>query len=138
MFVARIYLSLCLLLLAVLLGCNGMRVEPVGHVVPDPDHPGEFLINPDAASLSDGAGGFIDLVGRFLPAPWGTIVSMLGSALVAMPVARRAPNRALKQTVDGIESAKSELPPEVIEKLHTHLSKAQDDATKRTVYDLRP
>lgn len=139
-----IRLALFALFAVVLSGFGGCppRVAPVGTITPDPTKAGAYVMNaalpqPDAADYQGGAGGWLDLVGMLLPQPWGAVLASLGTALVAAPLARRGPLRALKQTVCGIEKAKAILPAST-EAIHGALAEAQDEDTKRTVWELRP
>lgn len=129
--------------IAILLaGCAAVRTAPVGTIAPDPARPGAYVMNPELeqptpADYQPGGGGFVALLGSLLPQPWGTILTGLATALVAMPIARRAPLRALRQTVNAIESAKTEHP-EGVPTLHAALDSAQDEDTKRMVWEMRP
>lgn len=130
-------------LLCLALAACDLRVAPVGTVTPDPEVPGSYVMNralpqPDPAASQPISMGFMGVLGALLPQPWGTILAALGTALVAAPVARRGPLRALQQTVDGLENAKGQMESAHIDLLHGELAKAQDESAKRIISEMRP
>lgn len=128
-------------LLCLALGGCAIPVRPIGYVDPDPMTPGSYRFAPDPErepQPASAVGSIAGLVGAALPGPWGAIVSALGASLVAGRIAKRGPQRCLEQTVAGIEQAKAKLPPEALDALHTALAMAQDDSTKRAVWEARP
>lgn len=129
--------------LLVVAACAAPRVAPVGQIAPDPARPGEYTLNPalpqpEAEDYQPGAGlGWLSLLGGLLPSPWRELVGMGTAALITAPMARRAPLRALRQTVCGIEQAKKEAP-DAVPALHAALEGAQDEDAKKLVWEMRP
>lgn len=132
-------LALTALLILALVSC-APRVAPVGQIAPDPERPGEYTMNPELPQPDPAhyQGGVLSALGGFLPSPWREILSGGAALLGGAFVGRRGPRRMLAQVVGGIESAKRDMSEEAIAALHDHLGKAQDDKTKKVIWEMRP
>lgn len=134
-----VILHIVLILLLLMMGC-AVPVRPIAHIEQDPMRPGVYHFTPDhdqEPQIGPAVTGGLGLIAAFLPSPYR---ELLGVALAAWVGEKRkqSSDRKLKQTVDGIETAKADLEPEAINVLHGALAESMDDNTKKTVWDMRP
>ena len=133
-----------LILIGIMSGCARL-VAPVGNLEPDPAKPGAYVMNPalpqpnPADYNTDTAIDTAIGLGSLLPPPAGEAVGLLGLGVAWWRERKRQQTqRALQQTVNGIELAKADLGAEKRAVLTDHLAKTQDEDAKRLVWEARP
>lgn len=122
-----------------LVGC-AVPVRPIAYIEQDPQRPGTYHFTPDHAQephVSDSVGGFLSGLVTFLPSPYRELLGILVAAWIGEK-RKQASDVKLKQTVDGIEKAKADLPDGALDVLHTALASTQDASTQKTVWEMRP
>lgn len=129
---------ICLFLLA-LTAC-AVPVRPIAFVEPVADRPGVYHFTADKdqePQVGPGIAGMLGSLADFLPSPYRELLGMLVVGYIGEKRKQGADARH-KQTIDGIEKAKADLPPEAAQTLFAALSATQDDKTKKFVWDVTP
>lgn len=85
---------------------------------------------PDLSSLAP--------LAPLVPGPVGAGLGLIGAAFGAWRMLReRAANKAVEQTVKGVESFKQQIAPETAELLGSHLGRAMDEHVKARIKQAR-
>ncbi len=127
-------------LLALALVSCAVPVRPIAFLEPVSGRDGVYHFTPDQdqePQIGPGIAAFLGGLGALLPSPYRELLGMLVVAYVGER-RKQGADACHKQTIDGIEAAKTALPPESWKALTGSLAAAQDDKTKKLVWDLTP
>jgi hypothetical protein len=115
-------------------------VRPIAFVEPVPGRDGVYHFTPDKDQEPQvGPGIFAGLgaIAAFLPSPYRELLGMLVVGWIGEK-RKQGADACHKQTIDGIEAAKTALPPESWKTLTGSLASTQDEKTKKLVWDMTP
>jgi hypothetical protein len=115
-------------------------VRPIAFVEPVADRPGVYHFTQDKdqePQVGPGIVGMLGSIADFLPSPYRELLGMLVVGYIGEKRKQCADARH-KQTIDGIEKAKAELPDDAAKTLFSALAATQDDKTKKFVWEVTP
>lgn len=132
--------QLSLFVFVVLLASCAIPVRPIAFVEPVAGRDGVYHFTPDKdqePQVGAGIMGLLSTLGAILPSPYRELVGMLLVGYVGEK-RKQGADACHKQTIEGIEKAKADLPPESWKALTTSLASTQDAKTQKLVWDLTP